>query len=137
MVNNIIAAFDINKVGADAFLAKAETANQQAMLKAVTALTDSTPGIFLFSGFEKIMLFLVFVSCGIIVHLAITHRSSYSYLFAGMGILLVTYIPPALYTTGIITSVLLYEALVIVIALGAAGLAYWQVKKFGANPLRY
>lgn len=137
MVNNIIAALEINKVGSDAFLANAEAASKQTMIDAVGALTNTTAGIFLFSGFERVMLFVVFVACGIVIHVAITHRSPFAYLYVGMGVFFITYIPSALYTTGIITSVLLLEVLIIAIALGAAGLAYRQVKTYGANPLKY
>jgi uncharacterized membrane protein YhfC len=137
MVNNVIAAMQINKSGADAFLANAEASNKQNMIDAVNALKNSNAADFLFSGYEKIMLFIIFVSAGVIIHLAITHRSAFAYLYAAMGMLLVVYIPSALYSTGVITSALVLESLMTLCAAAAAGIAVYQVRKYGSNPLRY
>lgn len=137
MVSNVIAALQINKIGAGAFLAEAEEANRQSMIDAVEALGSSSASDFLFSGYEKILLFAVFVAAGVIIHLAITHRSGFAYLYAAMAMLFIVYIPPALYTTGVITSAIVLESLMTVTALGSVAFAFIQVKKFGQNPLRY
>jgi len=137
MVNSFIAALQINKVGEEAFLAEAEEAGRQAMIEAVAALRNSSAADFLFAGYEKIMLFLIFVATGIITHLAITHRSHIAYLYAAMVMLIIVYVPPALYTLGVITSVLLLEILMTVLAFAAVAFAIVQVKKYGQNPLRY
>ncbi len=137
MVSNLIAAFEINRIGADTFLANSEKETLESAAAAVKALQESSPVEYLFSGYEKILLVLVFISLGVIIHLAITHRASFYYLFAAMGMFFVTYIPSALYSTGYITSILLLEGLMTLTALACVGFAYVMIKKFGSNPLSY
>ena len=136
-INNVIAAFQINRVGVGAFLAEADEANRQVLMDVVEELANSSASDFILSGYQKIMLFLIFVATGVIIHLSITHRSSFGYLFAAMAMFFIVYVPPALYTTGVITSAIVLEVIMTVLALLSVLFAILQVKRYGQNPLRY
>lgn len=138
MINNLIAAFQINRLGVEAFLSGADSTDQRVLLQeAVTQLQAARPFDTLFGSFERLMLFVVLVSTGIIVHLAITHRSHIGFQYAAMVLLFVTYIPPALYSTGVIQNALLLELMLMLSAGVAALFAGLSIKKYGNNPVRY
>ncbi len=137
MINNITAAFSINKLGVEGFLADALPEELDSLIGAANSLLESTPTDILFGGYERLTLFAVLVSIGAIIHLAITHRSHIGYQYAAMGLLFVTYIPPALYSTGVLQSVLLLELMLTLSATASVLIAYIVGKKYGNNPVRY
>lgn len=136
-INNVIAAFEINRIGASAFLAQAEEANKQAMIDAIQALQTSSASSFLLSGYQKLMMFVILLSAATILYLAVTYRSPFWNLYIVMGMMIAIFVPPALFSVGTITSPLFLQVLMTLGAACFAAMAIHHVKKHGANPLRH
>ena len=137
LVNNVIAAFEINKGGSGLFLAQAEESNKEGMINAVEALSSSTGLEFLVNGYEKLMMYIILLSASILAYLAISHRSKFMYLFLVFGMLVAIFFPSALFSTGLINSQLTLEILMTVGAAGFVAMAVWHVSRYGENPLKF
>ena len=136
LINNVIAAFEINKRGSQEFLAQAVQESREGMINAVEALSTSSGLEFLVTGYEKLMMYVILLSASILSYLAITHRSKFSYLFMVFGMMIMVFVASALYSTGIISSPLVLEILMTFGAAGFATVSIWQVSKYGDNPLK-
>jgi uncharacterized membrane protein YhfC len=137
MLTNVIAANQINKNGVDSFIADNTADGIFSMKEALATLTDTPAVNFLIAGYDGILLFLVLVSLGVIIHLAATHRCSFSFIYLGMALFLVYQIFPAMYSVGLIGSVIIYEFLNTSVAAGIVVTTYYFTKKYGENPMRY
>ena len=134
LVNNVIASFEINKIGSQEFLAQAVESNREGMINAVEALSSSSGLEFLVTGYEKLMMYVILLAASTILYLAISHRSNFSYMFLVFGMMFLIFIPPALFSSGLISSPIVLELLMTVGAAGFVSVAIWHVSKYGENP---
>ncbi|MGI6039962.1 MAG: YhfC family intramembrane metalloprotease [Clostridiales bacterium] len=137
LVNNVIASFEINKIGSQEFLAQAVESNREGMINAVEALSSSSGLEFLVTGYEKLMMYVILLAASTILYLAISHRSNFSYMFLVFGMMFLIFIPPALFSSGLISSPIVLELLMTVGAAGFVSVAIWHVSKYGENPLKF
>lgn len=137
LINNVTAALEINKIGASEFLAKAEESNRQTVIDAIEALRNSSASDFLLSGYVKLMMFVILLSAATILYLAVTRRSPFRNLYVVLGMMILIFAPPALFTFGTITNPLLLQALMTVGAACFVIVAVRHVLKYGSNPLRH
>ena len=137
LVNNVIASFEINKIGSQEFLAQAVESNREGMINAVEALSSSSGLEFLVTGYEKLMMYVILLAASTILYLAISHRSNFSYMFLVFGMMFLIFIPPALFSSGLISSPIVLELLMTVGAAGFVSEAIWHVSKYGENPLKF
>ena len=70
LVNNVIASFEINKIGSQEFLAQAVESNREGMINAVEALSSSSGLEFLVTGYEKLMMYVILLAASTILYLA-------------------------------------------------------------------
>lgn len=137
LISKTIAAFEINRIGAAAFLAQAEEANRQALAEEIEVLRNTAVSEVLMSGYQNLMMLIILLSASTVLYLAVTHRSPFWNMYIIMGMLLLVFLPPPLFTDGVIKSPLILQALM---TLGAACFAYMAVRyvmKYGSNPMRH
>ncbi len=137
MFNYIMAAFDVNKNGIESFMASATEENFDVLQSSLDSLLATTPLDIATRGIEMIIMFALFVAIGTIIQLAVTHRCHISFVYAGMGILFVAYLPTAFYNVGLLPSAVIVEMITAVVSIITCVIAARMASKYKDTPMKF
>lgn len=120
MISNIVVSIMINSGTSSAL-----GASVQAQL---TALVDTTPYLFLISGFERILAVIMQISLSLLVWVAVARKDKWWLFPTAIVLHAIVDIPAALMQVGILKSIILTEGLLVVNALVLAMIAVFVCK---------
>lgn len=121
MISSIALALSINAAGAEALIGSVPAEQAEAVKASITALQTSSPLYFLVSPYERIVALTLHIALSVMVFMAVKRGKIYLYpvailLHAGVDSF------AALYQYGIITNILILEA---IITAAVAFIAFW------------
>ncbi len=119
-------AFMLNASGAEALLNSVPEAARESMAAVVTTLTETTPGMFLGSGFERLSAVILHIGLSVFVFAAVREKRKRWLYPVAIGLhALVDGVAVVLFRGGAIESTALLEAIIFVMSIGIAVAAYF------------
>lgn len=131
MFNNIVLALTINNGGLGAILAPLDAATAAQVQAGADQMIGYPPYMFLLAGAERVFALVIHIALSVLVYYAVTRAGKWWLYPAAILLHALCNVPAALLQAGVLSDMLLVEALTLLMAVFCAVLAVITYRKLG------